>query len=242
MRGMDDLSIHALQSSLVEPLVAQAEMGASPATEGPDFQSLLTMLLMGSGLGGNSDQNPLAGDLMMPVLVSLIEKLSAQEQGQASHLTGSSMLATVASTLAPNMVAVPSLYDVQAPGPHGAPLVGQLTQGFHPGHKGLDFGVVVGTQVEATMDGKVVYAGWNDQGYGNLVIVENGPYRTYYAHLSQVPVSLGQSVRTGQVIGLSGNTGRSTGPHLHYEVRRDGYAVDPTSFTMGSGDAISVSK
>jgi murein DD-endopeptidase MepM/ murein hydrolase activator NlpD len=82
------------------------------------------------------------------------------------------------------------------------------------------------------MDGKVVYAGWNDDGYGNLVIVENGPYRTYFAHLSKIPVDLGQQVRAGSVIGLSGNTGNSTGPHLHYEVRKNGQHINPASFTL----------
>jgi murein DD-endopeptidase MepM/ murein hydrolase activator NlpD len=84
------------------------------------------------------------------------------------------------------------------------------------------------------MDGKVVHAGWNNQGYGNLVIVENGAYRTYYAHLSSIPVSVGDTVRAGTTIGLSGNTGNSTGPHLHYEIRKNNVPVDPTSTTLGS--------
>lgn len=79
----------------------------------------------------------------------------------------------------------------------GRPVGGVLTQNFHPGHNGLDFGIVVGTPVQATMDGKVSYAGWNNQGYGNLVIVENGDYKTYYAHLSSIPVSVGDSVPQG---------------------------------------------
>ena len=82
------------------------------------------------------------------------------------------------------------------------------------------------------LDGRVVYAGWNDQGYGNLVIIENGPYRVYFAHLSKIPVKVGEKVTAGTIIGYSGNTGNSTGPHLHYEVRKNGYAIDPTSFTL----------
>ena len=76
----------------------------------------------------------------------------------------------------------------------------------------------------------MVYAGWNNQGYGNLVIVENGPYKTYYAHLSEIPVQVGQTVQAGQVIAYSGNTGNSTGPHLHYEVRVNGQRVDPSPY------------
>jgi murein DD-endopeptidase MepM/ murein hydrolase activator NlpD len=118
--------------------------------------------------------------------------------------------------------------------PSGRPVGGVLTQNFHPGHNGLDFGVVVGTPVEATMDGKVTYAGWNNQGYGNLVIVENGDYKTYFAHLSSIPVSVGDSVTAGATIGLSGNTGNSTGPHLHYEIRQNNVPIDPTSATLGA--------
>ena len=118
--------------------------------------------------------------------------------------------------------------------PSGRPVGGVLTQDFHPGHNGLDFGIPVGTEVKSTMDGNVIYAGWNDQGYGNLVIVENGDYKTYYAHLSSIPVSVGDSVSAGTTIGLSGNTGNSTGPHLHYEIRRNNVPIDPTAATLGA--------
>lgn len=107
------------------------------------------------------------------------------------------------------------------------PVQGRLTQEFHAYHRGIDIAVPVGTPVKTTISGQVIYAGWNNQGYGNLVIVENGPWRTYYAHLSEIPVQVGQWVEAGEVIGLSGNTGNSTGPHLHYEVRRQGVPVHP---------------
>lgn len=107
------------------------------------------------------------------------------------------------------------------------PVQGRLTQEFHAYHRGIDIAVPVGTPVKTTISGQVIYAGWNNQGYGNLVIVENGPWRTYYAHLSEIPVQVGQWVEAGEVIGLSGNTGNSTGPHLHYEVRRQGVPVRP---------------
>jgi murein DD-endopeptidase MepM/ murein hydrolase activator NlpD len=84
------------------------------------------------------------------------------------------------------------------------------------------------------MNGKVISAGWNNQGYGNLVIVENGSYRTYYAHLSSIPVSAGDVVTAGTTIGLSGNTGNSTGPHLHYEIRKDNVPINPTAVTLGA--------
>jgi murein DD-endopeptidase MepM/ murein hydrolase activator NlpD len=80
------------------------------------------------------------------------------------------------------------------------------------------------------MDGKVVYAGWNNQGYGNLVIVQNGQYRTYFAHLSKFKVKAGDTIQAGSEVALSGNTGNSTGPHLHYEVRRNGTQLNPSKF------------
>jgi murein DD-endopeptidase MepM/ murein hydrolase activator NlpD len=126
-----------------------------------------------------------------------------------------------------------NINQVSTPEPMGRPVQGVLTQDFHPGHNGLDFGIVVGTPIKSTMDGKVTYAGWNDQGYGNLVIVENGPYRTYFGHLSSIPVAVGDSVSAGTTIGLSGNTGHSTGPHLHYEIRKNNIPIDPTAVTLG---------
>lgn len=114
--------------------------------------------------------------------------------------------------------------------PKGNPVNGVVTQNSHDGHTAIDFGVPIGTRVRSTMAGKVAYAGWNTEGYGNLVIVENGPYKTYYAHLSSVPVSIGQGIKEGEVIGFSGNTGNSTGPHLHYEIRKNGVQIDPTLF------------
>jgi murein DD-endopeptidase MepM/ murein hydrolase activator NlpD len=107
-----------------------------------------------------------------------------------------------------------------------------LTQGYNSHHNGLDFGIVQGTPVHSSMEGKVIYAGWNTIGYGNLVIVQNGDYQTYYAHLSKIPVTVGQSVAAGSVVGISGTTGNSTGPHLHYEIRYKGKNVDPTSVTL----------
>lgn len=122
--------------------------------------------------------------------------------------------------------------EVSSPTPSGMPIEGYLTQSFRPGHRALDFGAPMYTPVQSTMDGHVAYAGWNDQGYGNLVIIENNAYRTYYAHLSDIPVTVGQTIRKGDLIGLSGSTGNSTGPHLHYEIRQNGRTIDPRATTL----------
>lgn len=110
---------------------------------------------------------------------------------------------------------------------------GPITQPYSPDHGGVDIGVPVGTMVSAPADGTVVWAGWEDSGYGNLVIVASGNVRFYLAHLAEPNVRVGQTVRAGDIVGLSGNTGRSTGPHLHYEVRVNGNTVNPHSVTVG---------
>ncbi len=87
-------------------------------------------------------------------------------------------------------------------------------------HWGIDIAAPTGTPIKAARSGKVVFAGWNTEGYGNLVILDHGDgIKTYYAHMSSVAVSNGMSVNGGAVIGRVGSTGQSTGPHLHIEVR-----------------------
>ena len=95
---------------------------------------------------------------------------------------------------------------------------------------GIDIGVPTGTPVKATMNGKVIHAGWNNEGYGNLVVIQNCEYKTYYAHLSKIPVNAGDNVGTGMTIALSGSSGNSTGPHLHYEVRINDRPLNPRNF------------
>lgn len=97
-------------------------------------------------------------------------------------------------------------------------------------HQGMDFSAPIGTDVFATGNAKVEFAGWR-QGYGNTVILDHGyGYKTLYAHLYKVLVRKGQKVRRSDIIALVGNTGKSTGPHLHYEVRLNGKPVDPRNY------------
>ena len=97
-------------------------------------------------------------------------------------------------------------------------------------HQGVDLAGPVGTPIMATGDGVVTFAG-RQSGYGNLIKVEHAlGTETRYGHLSKINVKVGQKVSRGSLIGAMGNTGRSTGPHLHYEVRVNGKAVNPMSF------------
>lgn len=97
-------------------------------------------------------------------------------------------------------------------------------------HEGMDFSAPVGTPVYATADGTVATASWQSQ-YGNLIEINHGyNYRTRYAHLSKMNVRAGQTVHRGDLIGLVGNTGKSTGPHLHYEVLLHGQHQNPVHY------------
>jgi murein DD-endopeptidase MepM/ murein hydrolase activator NlpD len=97
-------------------------------------------------------------------------------------------------------------------------------------HTGLDFRAGTGDPVRATANGKVASSGWSG-GYGRMVEIDHGNgLSTRYGHLSEINVKVGDQIRIGQVIGAVGSTGRSTGPHLHYETRIDGEAVDPQKF------------
>ena len=116
---------------------------------------------------------------------------------------------------------------------------GTRTDPFRGGaarHQGIDLAAPIGTPIYATADGTVLEAGFNHGGYGNLIKVDHGRgIETRYGHLSRILVSPGQRITRGQLIGHMGSTGRSTGSHLHYEVRIDGRAVNPIPF-MKSND------
>lgn len=123
-----------------------------------------------------------------------------------------------------------------------APVAGRITSTFGPRrhpilgftrmHAGMDFGAPWGAPIYAVTDGAVTYAGYSG-GHGNLVKLDHGSgIGTGYAHMSRIAVSPGQRVRRGQVIGYVGSTGLSTGPHLHYELYRNGVTVNPTSLAF----------
>lgn len=98
-------------------------------------------------------------------------------------------------------------------------------------HEGMDFTAPVGTPIHATGDGMVVKVERERGGYGNSIVISHGfSYETRYAHLSKINVQRGQVVKRGQVIGLVGNTGKSTAPHLHYEVHKNGTPIDPINY------------
>lgn len=125
--------------------------------------------------------------------------------------------------------------------PSGRPVEGRVTSEFgnrispttgrRSFHSGIDIAANTGTRVSSTAAGRVAHVGYDADGYGNYIIVDHGNgFRTLYAHLSEVNVRAGQNVSDNQKIGEVGSTGNSTGPHLHYEVRRNGQPVNPRPY------------
>ena len=151
-------------------------------------------------------------------------------------LTPATKLATApsATTYRPVSVSIPSRMPV-----NGAVLTSGYGMRFHPvlggrrQHKGIDLAEPVGSPVYATADGVVSKADWFSS-YGLFISLEHGGnIQTRYGHLSRLNVAAGQAVRKGDLIGYVGTTGRSTGPHLHYEVRIAGLAVNPVPYLQG---------
>ena len=139
-------------------------------------------------------------------------------------------------TIATTSVAVPSRTPLDAYrtsssyGLRSHPVLGGLRA-----HKGLDMAASTGTPIYATADGLVSKAEWFSS-YGNFIAIgHGGDLETRFGHLSRIAVSAGQRVRKGDIIGYVGSTGRSTGPHLHYEVRVAGQAVDPAPYMREDG-------
>jgi murein DD-endopeptidase MepM/ murein hydrolase activator NlpD len=159
--------------------------------------------------------------------------LSAQEQADAGEIDS---LQEVSAELAARIRAAQSHSTVQHTGtgqlgwPVSAPITSPFGWRWGRMHEGIDLGAAYGTPIAAAGSGTVIYAGWLG-GYGNLTVIDHGGgLATAYGHQSQIGVSVGQQVGRGEVIGYVGSTGHSTGPHLHFEVRVNGQAVDPLGY------------
>lgn len=114
-----------------------------------------------------------------------------------------------------------------------------MEYGLSGPHRAIDYAAAIGTPIRAVGDGKVTYAGWNSGGYGYLTkIRHNGTYSTNYAHQSKIAVKVGQRVVQGETIGYVGSTGYSTGPHLHYEMVKNGVKINPLKEVLPPGEPI----
>ena len=133
--------------------------------------------------------------------------------------------------------------DIYVATPKGTPVIGGISSYYgnreHPRsgeenfHSGIDISSSPGNPVKATADGIVSFSGWSG-GSGNLVVLEHGHgFSTFYAHNRSIPVKVGQKVKRGDIIGYVGSTGNSTGPHVHYEIWKDGKSIDPVKYLKG---------
>jgi murein DD-endopeptidase MepM/ murein hydrolase activator NlpD len=165
-----------------------------------------------------------------------LDTLSAQEQAEAGEIDAlqAQSAAVAAKIQAAQAASSSSGTPSSNPGGYQWPVSGPVTSpfGWRWGrlHEGIDIAVPSGTPVHASAAGTVIYASWME-GYGNFVIIDHGGgIATAYGHNTSVAVAVGQSVAQGQVIAYSGSTGHSTGPHVHFEVRVNGAAVDPLGY------------
>jgi murein DD-endopeptidase MepM/ murein hydrolase activator NlpD len=163
--------------------------------------------------------------------VAEVEALQAESAALAAQIQAAQAAQAAAS--ASSAPAVSSTSGVSAAGLIW-PVSGPVTSGYGwrwgRMHEGIDIAVGTGTPVVAAAAGTVIHAGWLG-GYGNLVVVDHGNgLATAYAHNSSLAVGVGQAVGQGQVLAYSGSTGNSSGPHVHFEVRLNGAAVDPLGY------------
>jgi murein DD-endopeptidase MepM/ murein hydrolase activator NlpD len=172
--------------------------------------------------GGITDEKRLARQLSAMVR-ALVEEIAFQESRQRQ-------LASIMRERALEFAARPSLWPVR--GPINSDFGYRYMSRSREYHKGLDIGVPVGTPIVAPADGKVVSVGY-ESGYGLMVVIEHRHgVSTAYAHLKAATVEPGEDVTKGVRIAYSGMSGRTTGSHLHYEVRVNGQPVDPTNYML----------
>jgi murein DD-endopeptidase MepM/ murein hydrolase activator NlpD len=162
-----------------------------------------------------------------------LASLSAQERADAEEIDS---LQRVSAELAAKIRAAQSHSTVSRVGsgamiwPVNAPITSSFGWRWGRMHEGIDLGAAYGSPIAAAAAGTVIYAGWLG-GYGNLTVIDHGGgLSTAYGHQSSIGVSVGQHVEQGEIIGNVGSTGHSTGPHLHFEVRVNGQAVDPLGY------------
>jgi len=184
------------------------------------------------GLGGAQPTSAAPQDLSLAEFNSRLATLSREMENRTDMLgvlEAQLFERTVKMKALPTMMPVDAPYNASGFGMRIDPFTGQRAM-----HEGIDFIVDPGTPVVAAAGGVVQFAGWHPQ-YGHLIDVDHGnELVTRYAHLSRIHVAEGAVVQRGRALGLSGNSGRSTGPHLHFEVRFRGAPQNPTRFLLAA--------
>ncbi|NGO78703.1 M23 family metallopeptidase [Streptomyces sp. YC504] len=214
------------KSHITRPLLTRTRVTAAAVTAG-----LAATTLLGAGVAMAADEA--AGAALQDVATTQVKSVQAQAAAQAKSATTAQQAAAKKAAGWEDPV---EKYTLSASYGMGGGMWAHK-------HSGQDFAVPIGTPVESVHAGTVVKAGPNGAGdgpaYGNAVVIkhDNGKY-SQYAHLSKVQVRVGQHVNTGQQIALSGNTGNSSGPHLHFEIRTTpnyGSAINPVNYLRSLG-------
>lgn len=223
-------TIANLQASLDR--VEQRQMAVLTAAEGSYDERIRRMKGLVSDLGLNlarlEVKAPRGGVGGPYVPVKMTGHGGAFEQQLSRISVSRAQVDQLSRTLAQVPYRTPVLGEIELSSGFGVrsdPFLGRPAM-----HTGLDFRASTGDPVRATANGRVVSAGWAG-GYGRMVEIDHGNgLSTRYGHMSRISVKVGEQIHIGQVVGEVGSTGRSTGPHLHYETRIDGEAVDPQRF------------
>ncbi len=188
-----------------------------------------------AGVGGVDRYRDLQGYKNSKVITETAQQIDQLSRRMYIQSKSFDKIYDLAKNKATMMACIPAIQPVSNKG------LTRLASGFglrlHPVYKtwrmhtGVDFTAPIGTPIYATGDGKIVQPNSSMSGYGKFVVVNHGyGYQTLYAHMSKVIVKPGDKVTRGQIIGYVGNSGVSTGPHLHYEVLKNGKQIDPVHF------------
>lgn len=188
-----------------------------------------------AGFGGTDRYSKLEGYKNSEIIKSTTQKLDVITSQLVVQSKSFDEVFELAKRKEEMMAAIPAIQPVSNKDMHRiGSYFGYRTDPFYKVtkfHQGVDFTASVGTEIYSTGDGTVVSIERSRGGYGNCIVINHGfGYQTLYAHLSKMDVKRGQQIKRGQVIGRVGNTGKSTSPHLHYEVHKNGTPVDPINY------------
>lgn len=187
-----------------------------------------------AGFGGSNRYKDLQGYASSDMIIATRRRLDQLTKQLYVQSVSLDEVATLTMRKQEMLASIPSVQPI--PSDHTA-----ISSGFgerlHPIHKivkmhaGMDFTSPIGTEIHATGDGVVEFADYATNGYGIHVIIDHGfDYKTLYGHMERLKVRQGQRVKRGDLIGWVGNTGLSAGPHLHYEVHKNGEPIDPANY------------
>jgi murein DD-endopeptidase MepM/ murein hydrolase activator NlpD len=248
-RLMDEIrSIVGLPATPTPTPAGEIPPATPPPDEGGRPESSRPIQPPGNGLGGGEMTIPVSFDPSRVTLnrdstLEQLRDLEAQLPAKLAELQQlkeqvAARVAQVDPAKRSNPAEIEQQLRLIDAAPKGWPVYGDLTSDFGPRwflgrkdfHTGLDIGVWYRTPVRVTQDGEVVFAGWQ-RGFGWTVEVQHAMgFSTLYGHLSRYMVNVGDKVKAGDIIALTGVSGNSTGPHLHYEIRIHGIPVDPTKY------------